>query len=63
MVVAYGGGRTVIRVGRRYYADSFDRALIGWHGTYDPPLDMGGSTLVASATSPIPPMPGPPARP
>ena len=46
MAVAYGGGRAVILAGRCYYADSFDRALIGWHGTYDPPLDMGGYTLI-----------------
>lgn len=46
MVIAYGGGRAVIRVGRCYYADSFDRALIGWHAAYDPPLDMGGYTLI-----------------
>lgn len=46
MAVAYGGGRAVILAGRCYYADSFDRALIGWHGTYDLPLDMGGYTLI-----------------
>ena len=38
--VSYGGGCVVIPAGARYYVDSFDRIVIGWHGTYDPPGDM-----------------------
>ena len=38
--VAYGGGVVVIPLGARYFVDSFERAVIGWHGTYDPPGGM-----------------------
>ncbi len=43
--VAYGGSVVVIPAGSRYYIDSFGRALIGWHGTYDPPSGMDGEPL------------------
>lgn len=38
--VAYGGGTVVIPAGARYYVDPFERVLVGWHGTYDPPEGM-----------------------
>ncbi len=38
--VSYGGGCVVIPAGARYYVDSFERVLVGWHGTYDPPSGM-----------------------
>lgn len=38
--VAYGGGTVVIPAGARYSVDSFERVLVGWHGTYDPPEGM-----------------------
>jgi hypothetical protein len=40
MRVAYGGGIVSIPAGSRYYVDSFERTLIGWHGSYDPPCGM-----------------------
>ncbi|MCP9921348.1 hypothetical protein KBZ12_18090 [Cyanobium sp. Cruz CV13-4-11] len=46
MLVAYGGGVVKIPAGSRYFVDSFERTLIGWHGTYDPPGDMGCGSMV-----------------
>lgn len=46
MLVIYGGGVVRIPNGARYFADSFERALIGWHGTYDPPCGMDGESIV-----------------
>jgi uncharacterized protein len=43
--IAYGGSVVVIPEGARYYVDAFERALIGWHGTYDPPSGMDGEPL------------------
>jgi hypothetical protein len=40
MKVAYGGGVVVIPTGARYFVDAFDRVVIGWHGSYDPPGGM-----------------------
>jgi hypothetical protein len=40
MKVAYGGGVVVIPQGARYFVDAFDRVVIGWHGSYDPPGGM-----------------------
>ena len=40
MNVAYGGGVVVIPPGARYFVDAFDRVVIGWHGSYDPPGGM-----------------------
>ena len=39
--VAYGGGVANVMAGTSYYADEFDRPLVGWHGTI-PPCDMDG---------------------
>lgn len=44
--VAYGGGVVKIAAGSRYFVDSFERTLIGWHGTYDPPCGMDGEPMV-----------------
>jgi uncharacterized protein len=40
MKVAYGGGVVVIPLGAKYFVDSFERTVVGWHGTYDPPGGM-----------------------
>jgi uncharacterized protein len=45
MRVAYGGGVVSIPAGSRYYVDSFERTLIGWHGRYDPPSGMDGMPM------------------
>ncbi|MES1176676.1 MAG: ankyrin repeat domain-containing protein [Myxococcales bacterium] len=44
--VAYAGGVVTIPAGARYYVDSFERTLVGWHGTYDPPCGMDGESMV-----------------
>ncbi len=46
LIVAYAGGTVKIPNGARYYADSFERILIGWHGTYDPPCGMDGESMI-----------------
>lgn len=43
--VGYGGGCVVIPAGARYYVDGFERVLVGWHGTYDPPAGMDGESM------------------
>lgn len=46
MCVAYGGGLVRIPAGARYYADASGHVLVGFHGSYDPPLDMDGRAVV-----------------
>ena len=46
MCVAYGGGVIKIPEGSRYFVDSFERTLVGWYGTYDPPCGMDGEPMV-----------------
>ena len=46
MRVAYGSAVINIPVGARYYVDSFERVLVGWHGTYNPPCDMAGGHYI-----------------
>jgi len=46
MLVNYGGGIVKIPKGSRHFVDAFDRTLIGWHGTFNPPLDMGGYSCI-----------------
>ena len=52
MRVAYGGGSVVIPAGTRYFADALGRTLVGWHGTYNPPADMGGYSCIAAELAP-----------
>lgn len=44
--VAYGGGVVLIRAGARHFVDSFERTLVGWHGTFDPPCGMDGEPVI-----------------
>lgn len=44
--VAYGGGTVFIPRRSRYFVDSFERVLIGWHGTFNPPVDMDAESLL-----------------
>ena len=46
LYVAYGGSIVRIPKGSMYYTDSFQRILIGFHGSFDPPSDMGGYSLI-----------------
>lgn len=46
LFVAYAGGLVRIPQGSRYFADSFGRVLIGWHGTFDPPCGMDGEPTI-----------------
>jgi hypothetical protein len=46
MRVAYGGGIVDIPQGSRYFVDSFERTLVGWHGTYAPPCGMDGESMI-----------------
>jgi len=46
LCVGYAGGRVVIPAAARYYVDSFERVLVGWHGTYDPPAGMDGESML-----------------
>ncbi len=46
MTVAYGGSLVDIRDGDQYFVDSFERVLVGWHGTYCPPLGMSAEPMV-----------------
>lgn len=44
--VGYGGACVVIPAGARYFVDSYERVLVGWHGTYDPPGGMDGESTL-----------------
>lgn len=44
--VAYAGAAVTIKPGERYFVDSDGGVLVGWHGTYNPPRDMGCYSLV-----------------
>lgn len=43
----YCGVTINIRPGSSYYIDTYNdnKIVIGWHGSYDPPCDMGGNPL------------------
>jgi uncharacterized protein len=47
IVVQYAGSFVAIDKGDVYYEDNSGNVLIGWHGTYNPPTDMDGNTLVS----------------
>ena len=44
--VAYGGGIVTVPRGARYFVDAFERTLVGWHGSYDPPSGMDGASML-----------------
>ncbi len=46
MKVMYGGTRVSIERGQQYWEDAYGRVVIGWHGTFDPPCDMDGMSMV-----------------
>ena len=46
MLVAYGKGVVKIPSGSRIYIDSFERILVGWHGTFSPPCGMDGESML-----------------
>ena len=49
MTIKYGGGHVDIPAGGRYYVDSFERVLVGWHGSYDPPCGMDDYPMINDA--------------
>jgi uncharacterized protein len=46
LCVGYGGGTVIIPEGSRYFVDSFERTLVGWHGSFNPPRGMDGEPMV-----------------
>jgi hypothetical protein len=46
MLVAYAKGIVRIPGGSRIYVDSFERVLVGWHGTFSPPCGMDGESML-----------------
>lgn len=46
LFVAYGGSLVRITKGATYFVDSFSRVLVGWHGTFNPPRDMDGGSML-----------------
>lgn len=50
LLVAYGGGVVKIPKGERYFSDSLDRVLVGWHGTFNPPRDMDGESILSDVS-------------
>ena len=49
--VSYGGGSFELSAGTLVYVDSFNRPLIGWHGSFSPPCGMDGSSMVTEIGS------------
>lgn len=47
MVIAYAGSRVCIDVGEVFYITRKGKIIIGWHGTYNPPVDMNGRSLIS----------------
>ena len=50
LMVAYAGATIHVPPGSRYYVDSFERILVGWHGTFNPPCGMDGEPIVHGVT-------------
>lgn len=50
LLVAYGGGVVKIPKGGRYFSDSLGRVLVGWHGTFNPPRDMDGESILSDVS-------------
>ncbi|MFI6423974.1 hypothetical protein [Promicromonospora sp. NPDC050880] len=46
MVVQYAGSTVKIEPGETYWVDDLERTLVGWHGTYSPPLGMDAYPMV-----------------
>ena len=46
LLVAYGGGLVQIPKDTTYFLDSLGRVLVGWHGTFNPPCDMDGDSMI-----------------
>lgn len=46
ILVSYANGVVKIPEGAKYFVDSFDRVLVGWHGTYDPPCGIDGESML-----------------
>ncbi|MDR1824479.1 MAG: hypothetical protein LBR27_04005 [Bifidobacteriaceae bacterium] len=46
MWVSYGGGVVAIQPGETYYVDAFERTLVGWHGSYNPPRGMDAQSMI-----------------
>jgi uncharacterized protein len=48
---SYAGGEARIARGGVYYADSWGRGIVGWHGSTDPPCGMDGEPMIDRAVS------------
>ncbi|MBU2965238.1 hypothetical protein Q4508_19425 [Amphritea sp. 2_MG-2023] len=48
LFVTYGGSIIYIAPESRYFVDSFERTLVGWHGSYNPPCGMDGEPIALS---------------
>lgn len=51
MTVQYASGRVEIAPGEVYWVDSFERILVGWHGTYSPPCGMDGCPMIKAKSA------------
>ena len=47
---SYRGGLISIPEGAWYYTDARGDVIIGWHGSYNPPMDMDGVSMLFGAT-------------
>ena len=46
ITVSYAGGIVKIPKLKRFFIDSKGRILIGFHGTYNPPMDMSMNSMI-----------------